>query len=414
MANLFQVPGNADKLSSSLVKKWNSIILREYDGRSEMHSDYFQLDFNLIRNPTKTAIKWFADSAAAKGAYNAVFEGRSVAFANPLGMYIQSFSDGVLKEGKTPELGDYILPDCRLNITVGYGQNVFQINGVKKEKPEPLVTYGLLRTPLPNGGGDVLRGSGLKYAPETIKNFATEDVCLQFIADTPLGVNRAVVETWKYLQNCKNILFVRFYDGFQREDRRSWLGFHDGISNLKSGAERLDAIEIKPGIQKDEWTTGGTYLYFLRIKVDLGAWNALSLTAQELLVGRKKITGCPLVQISRKKPVSVKGCPAKDTRDISAKDVSGKTVNAAFFDAPMVSNEILLASHIQRANHHISPVSDRNSLRIFRQGYEFLESQGNAPGLSAGLNFISFQDTPERVNRMLTQATWSPTQGGTA
>lgn len=311
-----------------------------------------------------------------------------------------------LKEGKTPELGDFILPDCRLNITVGYGQNVFQINGVKKEKPEPLVTYGLLRTPLPNGGGDVLRGSGLKYAPETIKNFATEDVCLQFIADTPLGVNRAVVETWKYLQNCKNILFVRFYDGFQREDRRSWLGFHDGISNLKSGAERLDAIEIKPGIQKDEWTTGGTYLYFLRIKVDLGAWNALSLTAQELLVGRNKITGCPLVQISRKKPVSVKGCPAKDTRDISAKDVSGKTVNAAFFDAPMVSNEILLASHIQRANHHISPVSDRNSLRIFRQGYEFLESQGNAPGLSAGLNFISFQDTPERVNRMLTQATW--------
>ena len=311
-----------------------------------------------------------------------------------------------LKEGKTPELGDFILPDCRLNITVGYGQNVFQINGVKKEKPEPLVTYGLLRTALPNGGGDVLRGSGLKYAPETIKNFATEDVCLQFIADTPLGVNRAVVETWKYLQNCKNILFVRFYDGFQREDRRSWLGFHDGISNLKSGAERLDAIEIKPGIQKDEWTTGGTYLYFLRIKVDLSAWNALSLTAQELLVGRNKITGCPLVQISRKKPVSVKGCPAKDTRDISAKNLSGKTVNAAFFDAPMVSNEILLASHIQRANHHISPVSDRNSLRIFRQGYEFLESQGNAPGLSAGLNFISFQDTPERVNRMLTQATW--------
>jgi len=63
MANLFQVPGNADKLSSSLVKKWNSIILREYAGRSEMHSDFFQLDYNLIRNPTKTAIKWFADPA---------------------------------------------------------------------------------------------------------------------------------------------------------------------------------------------------------------------------------------------------------------------------------------------------------------------------------------------------------------
>ena len=311
-----------------------------------------------------------------------------------------------LKQGKISELGNFRLPDCNLKITVGYGQNVFLINGVKKEKPEPLAIYGLLRTPLPTGGGDVLRGGGLKYSPDTIKNYATEDLCIQFIADTPLGVNRAVVETWKYLQHTQNVLFVKFYDGFQREDRRSWLGFHDGISNLKSGTERLDAIEIKSTIQKDEWTTGGTYLYFLRIKVDLGVWDAIPEETQELLVGRNKITGCPFADIARNKPVPVKGCPVSGTKHIPESNPTAQTSNIPFFNAPAVSNEILKASHIQRANHHILPISDRNSLRIFRQGYEFLENQGNTPGLSLGLNFVSFQDTPERVNRMLTQATW--------
>ena len=311
-----------------------------------------------------------------------------------------------LKKGKVGELDDFELPNCNLKTTIGYGQNVFLITGAKKEKTEPLITYGLLRTPLPTGGGDVLKGSGLKYSADTIKNFATEDLCIQFVADTPLGVNRGVVETWKYLQSTKNIMFVRFYDGFQREDSRSWIGFHDGISNLKSGTERLDAIEIKPTIQKDEWTIGGTYLYFLRIKVDLGIWNALPKAEQELLVGRNKITGCPFITMTGKKPVPITGCPVMATEDISEVDENGNIVNIDFFNTPSVSNEILKASHIQRANHHILPVSDRNSLRIFRQGYEFLESQSNAPGLNLGLNFVSFQDTPERVNRILTQSTW--------
>jgi deferrochelatase/peroxidase EfeB len=66
----------------------------------------------------------------------------------------------------------------------------------------------------------------------------------------------------------------------------------------------------------------------------------------------------------------------------------------------------LRQSHVQRANHHVKPASDRNSLRIFRQGYEFLEPLGVAPGFRAGLNFVSFQDTPERLLRILTQDSW--------
>jgi len=61
---------------------------------------------------------------------------------------------------------------------------------------------------------------------------------------------------------------------------------------------------------------------------------------------------------------------------------------------------------MSRANHHLKPVNDHNSLRIFPQGYEFLEPLDQAPGFRTGLNFASFQDTPERLFRMLTQSTW--------
>jgi deferrochelatase/peroxidase EfeB len=63
-------------------------------------------------------------------------------------------------------------------------------------------------------------------------------------------------------------------------------------------------------------------------------------------------------------------------------------------------------SHVQRANHHVQPASDPGSRRIFRQGYEFLEWNEGAPGFRVGLNFVSFQDTTERLLGMLTLEDW--------
>ncbi len=60
-----------------------------------------------------------------------------------------------------------------------------------------------------------------------------------------------------------------FFDGFSRRDRRSWVGFHDGISNLEKGQVRKDVIAIKPdAVAADAWTVGGSYLAFLRLPVD--------------------------------------------------------------------------------------------------------------------------------------------------
>ncbi len=312
-----------------------------------------------------------------------------------------------LKNGKLTDLPGQTVPTGDLTVLVGYGANVFKLPDIQHQLPSQIKDFGAFRSPLPTGGGPLLIGSGLRYADDVKTNPATEEIAVQFIAETQLAVNRAVMETWKALQDMSDqatglapLLLTAFYNGFQRDDGRSWIDFHDGISNMKS-SEREGAIVIKSRPFEEQWIEGGTYLAFLRLAVDLTAWRKLNRQQQELLVGRDKLTGCPLVSLdSAGNPVIKTGCPVTGRMDISSPG------NEAFFEPDSVNETILQQSHVQRANHHLTPVSDRNSLRIFRQGYEFLESLDSAPGFRPGLNFVSFQDTPERLLRMLTQQNW--------
>ena len=51
------------------------------------------------------------------------------------------------------------------------------------------------------------------------------------------------------------------------------------------------------------------------------------------------------------------------------------------------------------------PASDVTSFRIFRQGYPYLEPHSTEP-FRVGLNFVSFQNSPERLIGMLTSDGW--------
>jgi deferrochelatase/peroxidase EfeB len=313
-----------------------------------------------------------------------------------------------LKNGKVRDLPEHPVPAGELTVLIGYGAKVFGIRDIKRSKPSDIENFGLFRSPLPTGGGPLLIGSGLRYGDDVKINPATEEIAVQFIAETQLAVNRAVVETWKALQEMIDpatgagpLLLTGFYGGFQRDDGRSWIDFHDGLSNMKS-SEREGAITIKPSpVLEEQWNEGGTYLAFLRLAIDLTVWQKLNRQQQELLVGRDKLAGCPLGSLdSQGNPVVKTGCPFTGTQEVS------EPGNNAFHEPSNLNDPILQQSHVQRANHHLKPVNDRNSLRIFRQGYEFLEPLDQAPGFRTGLNFASFQDTPERLFRMLTQSTW--------
>jgi deferrochelatase/peroxidase EfeB len=192
------------------------------------------------------------------------------------------------------------------------------------------------------------------------------------------------------------------YSGFQRPDGRNWLGFHDGISNLKS-SERSQVIFIDPKktIGVDNWTALGTYLIFMRIALDLGTWEDTDPNVQQLLIGRDKLTGCPLIGIDRnKKPIKDSRCPVTGTSEVIDPG------NEYFRDHPTygasTSGRIMEQSHIGKTRPMDGiPIWDKKSRRIYRQGFEFLVSSEHPPGFSVGLNFVSFQNTPERFFRSL-------------
>ncbi len=313
-----------------------------------------------------------------------------------------------LEEGSILDLPGHLVPAGDLSVLVGYGVNAFELAGAGVSAPIALRQHGLFRSPLPTGGGPFLLGSGLRYGDDVRVNPATEEITVQFIANTQLAVNRAVVETWKVLHDLTDpetgaapLLITGFYQGFQRDDGRSWIDFHDGVSNMRS-EERAGAIVIKPsGAAAERWVEAGTYLAFIRLGVDLSRWRRLNRDQQELLVGRDKLSGCPVEATDEAgRPLPHRSCPIATTTQV--RDPG----NEAFREPPNAADRMVRMSHVQRANHHQGPSSDPSSLRIFRQGYEFLERIEAAPGFRVGLNFVSFQDTPERLIRMLRQPGW--------
>ncbi|MFF5447164.1 Dyp-type peroxidase [Streptomyces sp. NPDC012888] len=311
--------------------------------------------------------------------------------------------------GTVADLPGHPVPSGNLAFLLGFGPKAFDIPDAKLPCPAALAPRFRFRSPRPTGGGPLLVGAGLSYAADVTRNDATEEFCLQFTADTSLAVSRAVVELWKLLRRGRDtatrtapLEIAGIHTGFQRDDRRSWIGFHDGVSNLHS-ADRERVIGVGEGeAGLDSWTIGGTYLVFLRLALDLEQWEVLSRPQQELLVGRDKLTGAPLAgRDAEGRPLPATGCPVTGTTEVT------EPGNEAFREHGVATDPVVLASHVHRANLvHTTDPGQSGSLRVFRQGYEFFEPVAAAPGFRVGLNFVSFQDSPDRLLRVLTQAGW--------
>jgi Dyp-type peroxidase family len=317
-----------------------------------------------------------------------------------------------LKKGITVDLKIDINHRKVGNLTtlLAYGSNIFQLPGSKKSKPLSFSDYWNFSSPSSSGGGPIVEGSGLSYAPCITENHLLNDhILFQFIADNEFYTKRACIEVWKAIYrlekegNNSPFRIVNLYSGFQRADKRNWLGFHDGVSNL-SPNERPYVIPISSSATSviEKWTVNGTYLAFIRMNLDLEKWQDTKVPIQELVIGREKLTGCPLIRTDKiKKPIKDNRCPVPGTSEIIDPG------NEYFRDHPpygtSTENQILNQSHIgsTRPIERI-PAWDKKSIRIYRQGFEFLVASKEKPGFRAGLNFVSFQNTPERLFRALT------------
>jgi Dyp-type peroxidase family len=232
-------------------------------------------------------------------------------------------------------------------------------------------------------------------------NKTASDFSIQFIADTELAVNRAIVEIHKLILRGLPLQLECVFSGFQREDRRSWIDFHDGINNLRP-ALRKQVIEVTdPG--DSPWMVGGTFMTFLKIAVDLQVWQKLSRSQQELVVGRHKLTGCPLIddlpQVidGQVQPQFITGCPFSGTIPANPGE--------RYLDPAKASNRLVVASHIHRANFNRGDDDQSANNRIYRQGYEFLDSVSGS-GISLGLNFVSFRKDVSTIRNILSIADW--------
>jgi putative iron-dependent peroxidase len=78
--------------------------------------------------------------------------------------------------------------------------------------------------------------------------------------------------------------------GFKYFDERDLLGFVDGTENPVGPAARA-AVLVE---QEDPGFAGGSYVIVQKYLHDLRAWNALPVEAQELAIGRRKLSDIEL------------------------------------------------------------------------------------------------------------------------
>ena len=312
-----------------------------------------------------------------------------------------------------------------LSVLLSYGPHLFDLEGLQKPRPQDFDDRWLFVAPNMSGGGSILNDSSIHYGENVNENHALSDeIVLQFIADNEYYTNRVLVETWKELSRLRRenagteaLSISNYYSGFQRPDGRNWLGFHDGVSNLKSD-ERLPVISIDSGSvdAKEGWLVNGTYLAFLRMLLNLKTWDNLPDEDQEKIIGRQKLTGCRPEFDNISKGISDSGCPIPGTSEIidQGNEIfrEGRYGTVMKRMGPNPPTKPLSKSHIAQMRPEMGfPASDKRSSRIFRQGFEFLEQMGEYPKFHVGLNFVSFQNTPERLFNTLTYAskTKSPT-----
>ena len=158
-----------------------------------------------------------------------------------------------LKRGVVPSLGpEYPVDPAGLQVLLGFGHRFFDRADLARPAPEAMIEANRFPQPEAGAGSPILPGSGMLDDQDIQSNDGDQELVVQFLADTPLATHRAQVETWKYLYRNRDmatgelpISIHTFFDGFARENRRSWIDFHDGISNLRKGEERRQVDQTR-------------------------------------------------------------------------------------------------------------------------------------------------------------------------
>ena len=206
----------------------------------------------------------------------------------------------------------------KLSCLIGYSPRIFDLPGIKKKKPSSLGNF-LFRNPGRDQRRRIVDEVPLNFAKDLNYNIASEsDIVLQFIAEDEASTSRSIVETWRILHKLESkgssdISLMGYYTGFNSPDNRNLIYFHDGLSNIKS-EDRVNNIFIDEAIlnAEEKWLASSTFMSFLRMSIDIELWESIPRKYQERIIGRDKVSGCPLIGVDRKNEnIVIRGLPRR-------------------------------------------------------------------------------------------------------